>query len=130
MLLVIVQFVCIGVLIVQPGPVTYNLLSLFTGGFSIVIGVWAVLVMAAGKLSIFIQRGPYRIIRHPMYLAVILFCLAEVLAYFTLFRLGVLIFLIVDLLIKMRYEESLLVQEFEEYRSYKKVTRKIVPFVY
>ena len=137
--LVAVQFACIGVLLFCNNPQHYNGLSMFTGLAGIVIGSWAVMVMAAGKLSIFpevrdgavlIRRGPYRFIRHPMYLAVILFCGAEVLALFTAFRLAVLILLVIDLVVKMGYEENMLRENFPEYREYQKVTRKLIPFVY
>ncbi len=53
----------------------------------IALGIWAVLVMRIGSFNItpdvktggkFVRRGPYRIIRHPMYAAVLLTTFARV----------------------------------------------------
>lgn len=137
--LVGIQFACIVILVFRKDSDRYNILSLGTGIVSIVIGLWAIMVMTAGKLSVFpevrrgavfIRRGPYRIIRHPMYLAVILFCTAENFAFFSFFRLGVLLVLIVDLVVKMGYEENMLKKNFPEYIQYQKVTKRLIPFVY
>jgi len=81
--------------------------------------------------AILITNGPYRIIRHPMYLAQVVAFIPLVSDYFTLFRFGILILLIVTLLLKMQYEEKGLVRQFgNTYQEYMDRTKKVLPFIY
>ena len=137
--LVIIQFGCLAWLIFS-GPVfVFNTLLLGLKAFSILILIWAIAAMRHSKLNvyprirkgaIFIAQGPYRVIRHPMYLAVILFAIAMLLERITFLRFILLIVLVINLLIKIEFEEKMLSEEFSEYVSYKKKTRKLFPFIY
>ena len=84
-------------------------------------------VAAGAKL---VTRGPYRWIRHPMYAAVLLLTLSLVLSRPTLDRAVAWLILLADLIGKLQYEETLLAKRFSEYSSYKKRTKKLIPFVY
>jgi protein-S-isoprenylcysteine O-methyltransferase Ste14 len=77
-----------------------------------------------------VTRGPYRWIRHPMYAAVLIMMLALVLDQPTPARLIVWLVLLVTLLTKMNYEETLLARRFPEYAAYRKRTKRLIPFVY
>ena len=103
------------------------------------LGTWAIWVMRKSKLNVFpdvlqgaglIVIGPYRYIRHPMYLAVIGCGAALLIDYFTYFRLMVFIVLIIDLILKIEYEEKLLKAAFDQYVDYRQVTKKLIPFIY
>jgi Putative protein-S-isoprenylcysteine methyltransferase len=76
-----------------------------------------------------VETGPYRFIRHPMYLAALLFGFAALLFYVELWRLILYIGLSVTLHLKADYEERLLVQRYPEYTDYQKRTKRIVPFI-
>lgn len=105
----------------------------------LLLGVWAILVMSGSKLNItpvprsgaiLIQKGPYKLIRHPMYLSLLL-VLIPMMIYNTSV-LGWLVFGIffINLIIKLSYEENLLVQTFEGYKNYQQHTWRLIPWVY
>lgn len=105
----------------------------------IVLGLWALLAMRLTNLHILpdvrpnaqlVQRGPYRLIRHPMYSALLITTGALVIGAFSWLRLGFWLVLLVDLLIKLRYEEGLLSAHHPGYSTYQQQTKRLVPFVY
>jgi len=77
-----------------------------------------------------ITKGPYSIIRHPMYLALLLIVIPLVIDNFTYTRLLVCIFLIICLLYKIDFEEKLLIKKFDNYKDYMKKTNRIIPYIY
>lgn len=77
-----------------------------------------------------IQRGPYRLIRHPMYSALLLTTGALILDAFSWLRLGFWLALVVDLLLKLHYEEGLLSTHYPGYTAYQQQTKRLIPFVY
>ncbi len=107
--------------------------------FSVILALWAIFIMQASKLNIFpdlregsilIKKGPYRVIRHPMYLAVILFALSLLLMRFNGIRLLTFLVLVVDLMVKIEYEEKLLANDLPGYSNYQKETYKLIPALY
>jgi protein-S-isoprenylcysteine O-methyltransferase Ste14 len=137
--LVIIQFGCIAGLLLTGPIIAREPFCMFLEIFGVVLVFWAVIAMRTSKISVFpnlkegavfIGKGPYRIIRHPMYLAVVLLAIALVLEKFTLLRAAMFVLLVLNLLIKIEFEESMLEKEFNEYDSYRKRTRKLLPFIY
>jgi protein-S-isoprenylcysteine O-methyltransferase Ste14 len=59
-----------------------------------------------------VMRGPYRFVRHPLYLGELVSALGVVLQ-----------------LVRTRYEERSLTAEFPEYEAYSQRTKRLVPFV-
>lgn len=76
-----------------------------------------------------ITSGPYRYIRHPMYLAAVIAGFAAFLAYGEVWRLALLAGLCMVLHFKASYEEKLLVVRYPEYTEYQKRSKRIIPFV-
>lgn len=104
-----------------------------------VVGLWALRAMGLRQLRVgpdvadkarFVKSGPYRFVRHPMYLSVLLFAGALVGNHFTWLRLAGFLILLADLVAKLTLEEKLLRERFSEYREYEKQTKRLVPFVY
>jgi protein-S-isoprenylcysteine O-methyltransferase Ste14 len=103
------------------------------------VGLWALACMRQNltplpdvkKHTRLITDGPYEIIRHPMYSAMILITFGLVLNYLTLFRLSVFVVLVIVLVLKLAYEEELLTKRFHhEYITYKKHSFRIIPYIY
>ncbi|HUX54313.1 MAG TPA: methyltransferase [Williamwhitmania sp.] len=135
-----VQFLLIGALIVA-GPIFTlgNVILLLTQMSSLILGIWAIQVVGVYNVSIFpIPRqglelqinGPYRWIRHPMYLAVLLFTAPISLQHPTALKASFMVLLVADLVSKITIEESLLKKEIPAYMSYMKKTWRLIPLIY
>jgi protein-S-isoprenylcysteine O-methyltransferase Ste14 len=77
-----------------------------------------------------VARGPYRFIRHPMYASLLIFTLALVLAAPAWWRWLIWLALLVNLVLKLSYEERMLVARFPAYAAYQERTWRLVPWVY
>jgi protein-S-isoprenylcysteine O-methyltransferase Ste14 len=78
-----------------------------------------------------ITTGPYTLIRHPMYLGVILMFLATPLALGSWWSLPVFLLLPISLVFRIRNEEELLVRELPGYAEYcEKVRYRLIPLVW
>lgn len=136
---VLVQFAALGGILLTGPLLPENpvLLAVELAGLALV--AWAMLTMGLGKFGALpeprvgtplVTRGPYAAIRHPMYTGLLLFSLPLVLAAPSPLRIGFWLMLLVDLLLKLHYEERLLAAKFPEYAAYRKRTWKLVPGVY
>lgn len=74
--------------------------------------------------------GPYRFVRHPMYLALMVFCAAYVLNDFSIYTLAIWSALLLVLAIKVHYEERILRARFSDYQSYSQKTKRIIPYIF
>ena len=85
---------------------------------------------ALRKSAQLITTGPYRWVRHPMYLSVVL-CLLGVALYSThLIAWSGLAVSAGAMIGKSYIEESLLLERFEAYATYKNKTKRLIPFVF
>ncbi len=74
--------------------------------------------------------GIYRIIRHPMYIAQVIAVIPLVYDYFSYSRLVAVVILLINLIIKLNYEETQLTKAFPDYNNYKKKTWRLIPYLY
>lgn len=77
-----------------------------------------------------VTSGPYRFIRHPIYAGLLLVTCSLVSCYLTANRLAAFSVLLIVLMLKLRYEETLLLARFPEYREYQQRTKRLIPFIY
>ena len=78
-----------------------------------------------------ITAGPYRLIRHPRYLGILLVTLGATLAFRTWVGLVLFPFVLALLLWRTRDEEALMEREFgEEWRAYCRRAWRLVPYIY
>jgi len=77
-----------------------------------------------------VTNGPYRFIRNPIYASVCLFAWASSLGHLSVFSVAMALLLSVGAGLRIRAEESLLMERYREYADYAARTKRIVPLVY
>ena len=108
---------------------------------SLILGAWAIAAKQF-RVNVFpvptpkmklITHGPYRLVRHPMYTAVLLgaFTFLFTRAHQLLFLPAILwLLLLVVMIMKMKFEERLLTNKFPAYKEYTDKTWRLMPFIY
>ncbi len=136
--LVSVQFACLALLIVLPGGDHTGLrdgIAAACLAASALVLVSAFITMRRGLTVFpepkdgapFVMHGIYRVVRHPMYLGVLLFAASELVAQWTLAHALVCIVLAVDLRVKMRYEDGLLAARWPDAAAYQQRVGALLP---
>jgi protein-S-isoprenylcysteine O-methyltransferase Ste14 len=137
-LLVLLQFIIIGLLLTYSSFKPVSTIAILFYSMSIALAAWAILTMTKSKLTIFpipakgailITGGPYQYIRHPMYTAVLIGCMGLIVHHFTYVRFILFIALLIVLIVKLRWEEAMLSQKFEDYKVYMRTTKRLIPFL-
>lgn len=106
---------------------------------SAALGIWAIIANPPGNFNIrpepkargrLVTSGPYRWVRHPMYLSVLLLAAGAGTWLMNgpaiLLGLGLLVVLVV----KARIEETWLLQTFLGYAEYRQRTHRLIPWIY
>jgi len=138
-ILVIIQLICI-VLILLTGslvPRSFPLQIVFVLALS--LGVWALWIINFKNFRLtpnfpkntrLVAKGPYKIIRHPMYSCLLLSTLMIVLDDLSIIRIAIWIILFIDVYIKLVYEEKLIIDRNTDYLIYKRGTKRLIPFIH
>jgi protein-S-isoprenylcysteine O-methyltransferase Ste14 len=137
-LYVVAQFACVAALLFPSGPWTASAAACVLIGAGTAIGAWALLANRPGNFNIrpdpkhdgqLVRHGPYRHVRHPMYLAVLLGCAGVAAGFGDLWRWAVLVALALVLHFKAAFEERALARRFPEYADYARGTPALIPFL-
>lgn len=138
-ILVVVQFAMLAFLAATGPWLPRHTVGLFVQLVGLAVGLWAVLTMRVDRVHVFpevrhdatlLHHGPYRFIRHPMYLSLLLITLPLVVTAFSAWRLAAWLALLVNLLLKLHHEERLLVAHFPGYAGYQAQTSRLLPWMY
>ena len=113
--------------------------TLLVLGIAFIISVPSVVVMTLNHLkvrpepandAVLVTNGLYKFIRHPIYFSVLSSMLILTVYSSTVIAYVFWFVLLIDLIVKMKFEESLLLQKFPEYAEYMKRTKRLVPFIW
>jgi len=138
-ILVLIQFSSIGWLLQSAYPFNLNIIALILATVAILLVSWSLWVMRISKIRILpmphleaqlITSGPYRLLRHPMYTAVLLFTAGLSIEHLNWERGIIWIILLIVLIIKLHWEEQMLIQRFPQYQDYQLHSYKLIPFIY
>jgi protein-S-isoprenylcysteine O-methyltransferase Ste14 len=138
-ILVAIQFVSIALLALATHWIALPWWTLVFFGLSVLLLAWAVLAMKPGNFNVvhtpvetgvMVSRGPYRLIRHPMYTSIFIVAITLLAAQFDYIKLTISLVLVTGLVVKMIYEESLLCEHFPDYKNYMKETKRVIPFIW
>ena len=138
--LVFLQFLIIFLMSLAYGEATsHRFVGISFLVFGAVVGVLALIKHKRGNFNIrpdikecciLVTDGIYRYIRHPMYLSVLTMMFGVLVLYFSFYELVLYVCLVITLMVKLFYEESLWVAHSSQYENYKKQTKRIIPFVF
>jgi protein-S-isoprenylcysteine O-methyltransferase Ste14 len=137
-LYVVAQFACLAALLVPGAGWPASPLSLPLLAAAAALGLWAVATNRPGNFNVrpdprqggvLIRHGPYRHVRHPMYLAVLLFGTGVAIGFADAWRWGVLALLAIVLHFKARFEERALLALHPDYADYMRRTPALIPLL-
>jgi len=78
-----------------------------------------------------IKHGIYKHVRHPIYLAMLLYTSGVPLVFSSIYGFMPTLGFIPFILYRIKIEEKMLIEKFgDEYREYMKKTKKVIPFIY
>jgi protein-S-isoprenylcysteine O-methyltransferase Ste14 len=123
------------------GPlfVIQNLTFVMVQIFGALLIIWAIIAKAVNKHEhkhklpkgyFFITKGPYEILRHPIYAGFLLIMSSIVQYEFTPLRIVVFFILIGMIVLKVIREEYTMEHEIKEYSEYKAKTKRLIPFLF
>ena len=138
-ILVTLQFTCILLIMIFTDWLKLPWWTFLLLGISGFLAFWAMYVMKYGNFNIvptpvdkgvMISQGPYKVIRHPMYTSIFIFAIALLAGQFDYYKFIISLVLVADLVIKMIFEEGLLLKHYPGYKDYMKKTKRVIPFVW
>ena len=138
-ILVTIQFLGIAILMIVTNWLTLPWWSFLILGFAGFLAFWAIYVMKIGNFNVvpypvengvMVSRGPYKLIRHPMYTSILLSAIALLSGQFDYYKLIIALVLAINLIVKMIFEEGLLIRHYPGYKDYMSKTKRVLPFVW
>lgn len=124
--------------ILLSGPViSSTIIYILVQIFGLLLIIWALVTIKVSKTNkhslpqgyFFLEKGPYEIIRHPIYAGYLLIMISFVEIEFTLLRTIALLILCIVIFLKIIREEYTLTEKIHEYKKYKEKTKAIIPYL-
>ena len=125
--------------IILSGPLIAGaMITILVQVFGALLIVWALFTKKFNNVSqshslppgyFFVEKGPYEILRHPIYAGYLLIMVSFVESEFTFLRLMALIIVVIVLLLKIIREEYTMTEKVTEYKAYKAKTKALIPYL-
>ena len=137
-ILVVLQICIIGLFSIRGGIFRSDTTSLMIASIAAIFGLWAVWTMRR-HLNVFpelraeaklLEKGPYGLVRHPMYFSLLLLLLPAVVWSKDWILVIAYILLIVILVLKVKIEERHLADRFSHFEDYQKRVKSIFPWIF
>ncbi len=117
----------------------WHLLSMLFMAAGVALAFWAIYQFRGGGLTAFpepkpdrdlICSGPYKQIRHPMYSSLFLVITSLLIMEFNGFRMAIALAFLVNQVLKLLYEEKMLLERMPGYQNYMQNSWRLLPFVF
>lgn len=129
------------IFLISTGPLFFpKFLTMFMVQlFGLLLIFWSLLAKKVNKHAtkkelpkgyFFVDKGPYEIIRHPIYAGLLMIGSALVQYDFTLIRAWAFLILALAIIANSIREESVMVELVTDYKKYKKRVKRIIPYVF
>ena len=124
--------------VVLPRTLTMGILGDWLICLGLFIAIWARATLGANwsaRVSLkenheLIQRGPYRLVRHPIYSGLLLMIVGTAVLAGQVSGFVALVICLCGFWIKLRQEEALLTKHLPGYAEYMRHTKALVPFIF
>jgi protein-S-isoprenylcysteine O-methyltransferase Ste14 len=101
------------------------------------LSVWARVSFGKGMFRVtaapangpLLKRGPYRVVRHPMYAAALLLIWSSGGGHWSLVNAIIGLFVTVGIALRIAAEEQLLCDRYPDYAQYSRETKRVIPFL-
>ncbi len=137
LVLVGLQFICAATLVLSARGVA--ILPMLVTALGASLGTWAIVAIGHRRVSMMpeikgstqlVTAGPYRVLRHPMYAALLLFCAGFIFSPFRPWKIGAWLVLVFVLIAKSRIEERQLLARFPQYADYAQRSWRFLPGIW
>ena len=137
--LVALQLSLIFAIAVPPGNPPWSAAASALVAAGLAVGLWALSANRPGNFNVrpepkaggqLVTGGPYRLVRHPMYLAVLLVTAGCCTGYGTTWRWAALLALVVVLTLKARVEEQAMTALHPDYADYARRSKRFLPYLW
>lgn len=129
------------ILFTGPLYVVQNLTFVMVQVFGAILILWALLTRKLTKQDtehkhhlpkgyFYVTKGPYEIIRHPIYAGFLLIVSSLVQYNFTIERIIAFLILIAMIVLKVIREEHTMAEEAKGYKEYQKDTKMLIPYFF
>lgn len=124
---------------ITPQISAFGIIGLVIDVFGIAFAIWARIVLGSNWSNAIalkdnhqlVQKGPYAIVRHPIYTGMLFATFGTALTIGKLTDFIGVLFIIAAILIRIQDEDALMAKEFpESHPNYKQRTKKLIPFVW
>ncbi len=135
---IVLALATVFLLITGPLYVVENLTFVMVQVFGILLILWALLSRNMNRTHthklppgyFWVSKGPYEIIRHPIYAGFLLILSSMVQYNFEIIRITLFLLIIAIIFLKIIREEDTMQKEITEYGEYMLKTKRIIPYLF